>query len=104
MVVLNHMRIHSVGMDASFAGEFGSNVRILYFPEPRDLFLINPVIDPPSPGDESTECHDEIGRELIKTRRMRKIVVHYLTETQLPTRDIFKDREACMIQAILEKI
>ena len=103
-MLLNHMRVHSVGMAASFAGEFGSNVRILYFPAPRDEFLINPVVAPVEFGGEFTECHDKFGHELVKAWRARKIEVHYLSEQMIPTASTFKDHDACVIQAILEKI
>lgn len=96
--LMNHMKIHCEGMDASFAGEFGSNVRLVYFPA-QSLFLLNPVVI--SKSEEMIECVDQIGYDVLRVMRHERIRIRYIAfdfEVQIIE---LVNKNACLMQAIL---
>lgn len=99
--LMTHMKAHSAGMHASFAGEFGSDVRIAYLPE-DGTFLINPVIAPPAPNAPMIECADVIGETRIATRRPRRVEISFTTEQFTPATREFAGRDSCVLQAIID--
>lgn len=101
--LINHMRLNSANMDASFGSEFGSHVRVVYIPN-RDLVLINPVTRTTEEDVPMIECHDVFGHTTIKEYRHKAISIDFLSETFTPSTIILRNKDACTIQAILDII
>ncbi len=100
LAVINHLRVHSAGADASFPAEFSSNLRAIYIPK-LDLLMLNPRQVWGS--EELWPCTDRLGRETVSLRRHRRISVVHLTESFLPAGTTeLSEAHACLVQAILD--
>ena len=95
--LINHMKLNSQGMDASFGSEFGANVKIIYLPP---VILINPQIKFRS--EELFECHDAFGSEVVVAIRPKFIKVEYINENFEITTQSFKEADACLLLSITQ--
>ena len=99
---MNHMYINSAKMDASIGAEFGVEIRIGYL-RSQNLFVINPEVEH-LPDARLIQCFGELGGLETVTVRPDKIEVSYISSTFERTSKIFYDKEACLVQMMVENM
>jgi hypothetical protein len=102
--LINHMRLNSYSMDASFAAEFGSHVKLVYKVS-NNLIMINPKIILDSNVDvKMISCKDMVGNEIQEVMRLSQIKVSFIGENFKTQNETFVNSDACLIQTIFDSM
>lgn len=103
LALMNHVELGAqrYGLDATFAPEFGSYVRLMYFPG-LDTHMINPMYTHKS--DAVIMCRDSFGDEntAIDLPRHLQVTLMYLNRHFKEEEVTLTGKESCLAQAMME--
>lgn len=97
--LIKHMMIECKGCKVTIAPEYGSNVKVIFFPR-NNIILINPIVNLYS--NTVIECLDMIGDTKVKTIRPKEIDVHFTNGSFEKDNMKFVDGDACIIQTTID--
>lgn len=113
VILMNHMYVHAAKMDAAFAAQFGSNVKLAYFPD-IELFMFNPRII--NHSYTQFGCAVDLSNTLKPNAwlpflpvapeepRHEWVTVNYIDAQFKYAERTFTDDKSCLVQVMLEQM